>query len=60
MPFQDTKPEEFEYLDEWRLIIGEIEAANSNWISDPIRGEVTLDFRVALVELRDINLEDIK
>lgn len=60
MNFQGTKSKEFEYLDEWRLIIGEIEAANSNWISDPIRGEMTLDFRVALVELRDINLEDIK
>ncbi len=59
MTFKGIKAEEFEYLDEWRLIIGEIETANSNWLNDPIRGEMILDFRAALVKLRDINLEDI-
>lgn len=59
MPFQGTKAEEFEYRDEWRLIIGEIETANSNWLEDPIRGEMILEFRSALAELRDLNLEDI-
>lgn len=59
LTFQGTKAEEFEYLDEWRLIIGEIETANSNWVNDPIRGEMILEFRSALAELRDLNLEDI-
>ncbi len=60
MSFQGTKAEEYEYLDEWRLIIGEIETANSNWLNDPIRGEMILEFRSALAELRDLNLEEIK
>lgn len=59
MTFQGANSDEFEYLDEWRLIIEEIETTNSNWLVDPIRGEMILDFRAALVELRDISLKDI-
>lgn len=59
MTFQNTKAEQFEYLDEWRLIIEEIDTVNANWLDDPIRGEMILEFRSALVELRELNLEDI-
>jgi hypothetical protein len=53
-----TRAEQFEYLDEWRLIFKEIEDFDANWIGDPIKGEMILEFRSALAELRELNLED--
>lgn len=58
MSFQNTNAEEFEYLDEWRIIIGEIEDSRSFWLSDPVRGEMILEFQSALDELRHMNLDD--
>lgn len=60
MSSQHTKAEEFEYLDEWRELIGEIENSREMWLSNPIKGELILEFQSALDELRNINFDDIK
>jgi hypothetical protein len=55
-----TSAEQFEYLDEWRLILKEIDDFNASFVSDPIKSELMLEFQSALNELRQISLEEIK
>ncbi len=57
---ESTSAEQFEYLDEWRLILKEIDDFNASFISDPIKSEIILEFQSALSELRQISLEEIK
>ena len=54
-----TSAEQFEYLDEWRLILKEIDDFNASFVSDPIKSELMLEFQSALNELRQISLEEI-
>lgn len=56
---ETTSAEQFEYLDEWRLILKEIDDFNASFVSDPIKSELILEFQSALNELRQISLEDI-
>ncbi len=60
MPISKYSAEQFEYLDEWRLIFNEVDLLNSNWMIDPIKGEKILEFQSALAELREIELDQIK
>ncbi len=57
---ESTSAEQFEYLDEWRLILKEIDDFNASFVSDPIKSELILEFQSALNELRQISLEEIK
>ncbi len=57
---ESTSVEQFEYLDEWRLILKEIDDFNASFINDPIKSELILEFQSALNELRQISLEEIK
>ncbi len=57
---ESTSAEQFEYLDEWRLILKEIDDFNASFINDPIKSELILEFQSALNELRQISLEEIK